>query len=192
MAARLTGKRVALLVTDGFEQVELTSPKEALERAGAKTFIVSPKKDVVRGWKHTDWGDDFKVDRPITDARAKEFDALVLPGGVMNPDKLRRDDRVRAFVRSFFEQHKPVAAICHGPWTLIDASVVAGRRLTSYGSIRTDLQNVGATWVDEAVVVDGDLITSRRPDDLEAFNAALIAKVAEARQAGKDGVAAET
>jgi len=182
MAAKLTEKRVALLVTDGFEQVELTSPKAALEDAGARTFIVSPKKDVVRGWNHAEPGDQFKVDRPIEAARATDFDALVLPGGVRNPDKLRCDERVQAFVRDFFQQHKPVAAICHGPWTLIDAGVASGRRLTSYHSLRTDLKNAGATWVNEEVVIDDGLITSRTPDDLEAFNATLVEKLAAPAQ----------
>lgn len=185
MAALLTGKHVALLVTDGFEQVELTSPKAALEQAGAKTVLVSVKSDNVRGWQHTEWGDEFKVEQSIEAARAEDFDALVLPGGVMNPDKLRRDERVRAFVRAFFKAHKPVAAICHGPWTLIDAGVAGGRRLTSYPSIRRDLENAGARWVDEEVVEDSGLITSRTPDDLKAFNAKLIEKVAEGQQAGK-------
>jgi protease I len=192
MTARLDGKKIAILVAEGFEQIELTSSRTALENAGAEAFIVSPRKDAVRGWQHTEWGDEFKVDLPIELARAENFDALVLPGGVMNPDKLRRDEHARVFVRRFFEQHKPVAAICHGPWTLIDAGVVEGRRLTSYHSIRTDLENAGAKWVDEEVVVDGDLITSRKPDDLNAFNATLIAQVAEGRQAGKRRATAET
>ncbi len=178
MANTLKGKQVALLVTDGFEQEELTSPQAALRKAGAKTFIVSPKKDTVRGWQHTDWGDSFDVDLPIEVARAEDFDALVLPGGVMNPDKLRRDERVQAFVRNFFTNRKPVAAICHGPWTLIEAGAAKGRTLTSYHSIRTDLENAGANWVDEEVVDDDGLVTSRKPDDLEAFNAKVIEKVA--------------
>ena len=180
MAGRLDGRLIAFLVTDGFEQVELTSPQAALEGAGARTFIVSPRKiDTVRGWQHTEWGDDLKVDLPLALARAEDFDALVLPGGVMSPDKLRRDERVHVFVRGFIDRNKPVAAICHGPWTLIDASVVAGRQVTSYPSIRTDLKNAGARWVDEEVVVDDGLITSRSPDDLEAFNVTLVEEVAQ-------------
>lgn len=192
MAATINGKRVALLVTDGFEQIELTAPKTALDAAGARTAIVSPKDDVARGWKHTEWGDEFPVDVSAKDADADEFDALVLPGGVMNPDKLRRDEYVQKFVQTFFEQHKPVAAICHGPWTLIDAGVIGGRRMTSYHSIQTDLKNAGASWIDEEVVIDSGLITSRHPDDLEAFNAALIEKVAEGPQAPKRRTTAET
>jgi protease I len=178
MAAKLTGKHVALLVTDGFEQSELTSPKAALEEAGATAVIVSPKDDTVRGWRHTDWGDAFKVDVPLDHASAEDFDGLVLPGGVMNPDKLRMDERALAFVRAFFDERKPVAAICHGPWTLIDAGVAKGRRLTSYSSIRADLENAGANWIDAEVVEDRGLITSRTPDDLDAFNTAMIETLA--------------
>lgn len=192
MTAQLADKKVALLVADGFEQTELTAPKAALDGSGANTVVVSPNRDTVRGWKHTEWGDEFEVDLPIGEARADDFDGLVLPGGVMNPDKLRRDEQVQSFVRQFFEDHKPVAAICHGPWTLIDAGVVAGRRMTSYPSIRTDLKNAGASWVDEEVVFDGGLITSRSPADLEAFNATLIEKLAEGRQAGKQSATTRT
>lgn len=174
MAATLTGKQVALLVMDGFEQIELTSPKNALIDAGAQTAIVSPKTDTVRGWQHTEWGDSFNVDVPLKNARPEDFDALVLPGGVMNPDKLRRNEQVQQFVRAFAEHQKPIAAICHGPWTLVDADLVKDRRMTSYHSIQMDLKNAGAAWVDEQVVVDNKLITSRNPDDLEAFNAKLI------------------
>lgn len=179
MQNQLSGKRVAILVTDGFEQIELTSPRDALVAAGAETFIVSPKSDTVQGWNHFDKGDDFDVDLPITSARAEDFDALLLPGGVANPDQLRVDRRVLEFVRDFFTQHKPVASICHGPWTLIDAGVVKGRRMTSYPSIRTDLVNAGAKWSDEACVVDNGLVTSRDPDDLPAFNAKLVEEIAE-------------
>lgn len=176
--ANIEGKQVALLVTNGFEQVELTSPCDAIRTAGGKPVVVSPQKDTVRGWKHTEWGDEFPVDLPIEVARAEDFHALVLPGGVMNPDKLRRDERVQTFVRKFFDAGKPVAAICHGPWTLIDAGVANGRRMTSYHTIQTDLKNAGADWVDEEVVVDDPLITSRTPDDLDAFNAALMGQMA--------------
>jgi protease I len=175
----LSGKKVAILVANGFEQVELTGPKEALEKAGAKVSIVSPEQSRVKGWKLTDWGDEFDVDVPLSEAKADEFDALVLPGGVMNPDKLRRNEWALQFVRAFMESGKPTAAICHGPWTLIDAGVVSGRKMTSYHSIQTDLKNAGATWVDEEVVVDNGLITSRKPDDIPAFNQKLIEEIGE-------------
>ena len=177
MTETLSGKRIALLVADGFEQVELTEPRRALEEAGAEALIVSPAKDQVRGWQHTDWGERFEVDQSLEFAGEGEYDALVLPGGVMNPDQLRRNDRALGFVRAFVDHGKPVAAICHGAWTLIDAGVVEGRRMTSYPSIRTDLVNAGANWVDEEVVVDDGLITSRNPDDLPAFNAKLIEEI---------------
>jgi deglycase len=185
MAGSLQGKRVAMIVTDGFEQVELTAPKEALEREGAKAQIVSPKEGRVKGWKHTEWGDEFPVDVPLKDAKPEDFDALVLPGGVMNPDKLRRNEWVLQFVRAMFESGKPVAAICHGPWTLIDAGVVSGRRMTSYESIQTDLKNAGAHWVNEEVVVDNGLVTSRKPDDIPAFNRKLIEEISEGVHARK-------
>ena len=181
MAQDLSGKKVAILVTDGFEQVELTEPKQALERAGATTHIVSPKPDDVRGWKFTDWGDSFRVDVPLEKADAGGYDALVLPGGRINPDKLRMDERAVAFARSFFEAGKPVGAICHGPWTLIETGVVRGRTMTSYPSLKTDLRNAGADWVDREVVVDQGLVTSRNPDDLPAFCAKLIEEIAEGR-----------
>jgi protease I len=169
MENALAGKRVALLVADGFEQVELTEPMQALIDAGADAQIVSPEEDLVWGWKHTKWGSKFDIDVALDDARAEDFDALVLPGGVMNPDKLRGNKHALYFVREFFTAGKPVAAICHGPWTMIDAGVVRGRTLTSYHTIKTDLQNAGAHWVDEEVVVDGNLVTSRSPKDLPAF-----------------------
>ncbi len=170
----LEGKRVAILVADGFEQVELTEPKKALDEAGAKTSIVSPKPDVVKGWNSTDWGDELRVDVPLDEADPDNFDALLLPGGVMNPDHLRWMPRAQEFVRAFFDHAKPIAAICHGPWTLIDAGVVEGFRVTSYHSIKTDLKNAGAEWVDEPVVEDDGLVTSRKPDDIPAFNAKVI------------------
>lgn len=183
MTKDLNGKRVAIVVTNGFEQIELTDPRDALEEAGASTDIVSIEDDEVKGWNHTEWGDTFAVDVPIDDADPDDYDALLLPGGVMNPDKLRRDERVQRFVRAFFEEGKPVAAICHGPWTLIDAGVVKGRHLTSYHSIQMDLKNAGAEWVDEEVVVDRGLVTSRKPDDLPAFDAKMIEEFAEGRHA---------
>jgi len=176
---KLNGKKVAILVEDGFEQVELTSPKQALEEAGAKTQIISPKRGKVKGWEHTKWGQEFPVDVEIAQANANDYDALLLPGGVMNPDKLRTNKQAVQFVRSFFDQGKPVAAICHGPWTLIEAGVVKGRKMTSYPSIQTDLKNAGANWVDQEVVVDKGLVTSRNPDDLPAFNRKLVEEVSE-------------
>jgi protease I len=175
----LTGKKVAILATDGFEQDELFSPLEALRGAHADVKIVSPAKGEIKGWKHTDWGQKVKVDLPLDQARAEDFDALVLPGGVMNPDHLRQDPKAVQFVRVFFGSGKPVAAICHGPQMLIEAGVVRGRKLTSYSSIRTDLKNAGAEWVDGEVIVDNGLVTSRTPDDLPAFNAKMIEEIAE-------------
>ncbi|HEX4945810.1 MAG TPA: type 1 glutamine amidotransferase domain-containing protein [Blastocatellia bacterium] len=177
----LAGKKVAILVADGFEEVELTEPRQALDKAGATTQVVSPKTDRVKGWNHSVWGDEYMVNVPLSAANPDDFDALLLPGGVMNPDKLRCDQQALQFVKSFFEAGKPVAAICHGPWTLIDAGVVQGRRLTSYESIQTDLKNAGAEWVDEEVVVDNGLITSRKPDDIPAFNQKMIEEFAEGR-----------
>ncbi len=179
MEQKLSGKRVAILVADGFEQVELTEPKKALEDAGARTRIVSPVPEKVKGWNFTDWGETLRVDVPIDQADPDQFDALLLPGGVMNPDRLRRNDRVLQFVRAFFDSGKPVAAICHAPWTLIDAGLVRGRRLTSYESIQTDLKNAGADWINEEVVVDQGLVTSRKPDDIPAFNRKMIEEFAE-------------
>ncbi len=179
MVRKLQDKKVAILVANGFEQVELTEPKRALEAEGAEALIVSPEDSQVRGWKSTDWGDLFHVDVPLSRAKADEFDALVLPGGVMNPDHLRQNDAACDFVRAFFDDGKPVAAICHGPWTLIDAGVVRGRKLTSYASIRTDLENAGARWIDAEVVVDQGLVSSRTPDDLPAFNRKMIEEIGE-------------
>lgn len=174
MARELQGKKVAILVENGFEQVELTEPRKALKEAGAETHIVSPVKDKVKGWKHTEWGDELPVDVRLEDARPNEYDALLLPGGVMNPDKLRLNEKAVRFVRAFFEAGKPVAAICHGPWMLVEADVVEGRRVTSYPSIKTDLKNAGADWVDEEVVTDQGLVTSRKPDDIPAFNEKMV------------------
>lgn len=171
----LKGKRVAILVADGFEQVEMTEPRKALDEAGARTAIVSIAKDRVQGWKHFDKADHFKVDVPIQSADAKDFDALVLPGGVANPDQLRANPQAVAFVKAFFDSGKPVAAICHGPWTLIDAGVVQGRRVTSWPSLKSDLTNAGAQWSDEEVVVDKGLISSRKPQDIPAFNREMLA-----------------
>jgi protease I len=184
-AAGLKGKRVAALVADGFEQIELTSPKEALEANGADVQIVSINPKNVQGWNHDEKADSFEVDLPIAAVKADDFDALLLPGGVNNPDKLRQDQSAVQFVRAFFEQGKPVAAICHGPWMLVEADVVNGRKVTSYPSIKTDLKNAGANWVDEAVVVDNGLVTSRTPKDLAAFNAKLVEEIVEGVHAGQ-------
>ncbi|PWU18648.1 MAG: protease [Verrucomicrobia bacterium] len=184
MNKNLSGKKVAILVTQGFEQAELTGPKEALEEAGAQADIVAPveeKGEKVQAWDETDWGKKFKADVPLNQARAQDYDALVLPGGVMNPDKLRANKNAVDFVRSFFEEEKPVAAICHGPWTLIEAGVVQGRKMTSWPSLQTDLRNAGAQWVDEEVVVDNGLVTSRKPADLPAFNRKMLEEIAEGR-----------
>jgi len=175
----LNGKKVAILVTNGFEQIELEDPKKALEAAGAQTQIVSPDPGTVFGWQHTNWGDKFAVDVPLARASVQDYDALLLPGGVMNPDKLRMNQQAVEFVRAFFDAGKPVAAICHGPWMLIEAGVVKGRTLTSYPSLQTDLKNAGAKWVDREVVVDNGLVTSRNPDDLPAFNQKLIEEIGE-------------
>ena len=175
----LEGKSVAILVTDGFEQVELTEPRKALDDAGAKTEIVSPRVDEVKGWKETEWGDPFDVDVPLDQAKADDYDALLLPGGVLNPDKLRMEAKALRFVKDFFKQGKPVAAICHGPVILIDAGVVKGRTLTSYPSIKADLANAGAIWVDKEVFVDNGLVTSRKPDDIPAFNRKMIEEFEE-------------
>ncbi len=175
----LHGKKIAILVADGFEQVEMTEPRRALEEAGAQTILISPSGPEVKGWQHTEWGDRFKVDLPLDAAQPGEFDALLLPGGVMNPDKLRMNSKAVQFIKHFFESGKPVAAICHGPWTLAEAGVIKGVTLTSWPSIRTDLLNAGAKWVDQEVVVDNGLVTSRKPDDIPAFNRKMIEEFAE-------------
>jgi protease I len=181
----LAGKKIAILVADGFEQVELSKPREALDHAGAVTQIVSPAGKKVKGWNHTEWGEEMDVDVALKSADAGEFDALQLPGGVMNPDHLRMDPAAVEFVKHFFESGKPVAAICHAPWSLIEADVVRGRRITSWPSLKTDLRNAGAEWVDEEVVRDGNLVTSRKPDDIPAFNREMIALFAEGEGRGK-------
>ncbi len=180
MKKRLTGKKIAILIDNGFEEVEMTEPRKALQRQGAEVLIVSPQTDSVCAWRATDWGDEFDVDMPLDQALAEEFDGLLLPGGVMNPDQLRINPRAVEFVRAFIDEGKSVAAICHGPWTLVEADAVRGRRVTSYPSIKTDLRNAGADWVDEEVVVDHGLITSRKPDDIPAFNRAMIESFATA------------
>ncbi|HMN27027.1 MAG TPA: type 1 glutamine amidotransferase domain-containing protein [Caldilineaceae bacterium] len=179
MPQSLQGKKVAILATNGFEEVELTAPKQALEEAGAQTQIISPEEGTILSWQQRNWGSKFPVDVPIAQADADKYDALLLPGGVMNPDKLRLDQKSIDFIRAFFDAGKPVGAICHGPWPLIDAGVAKGRTMTSYPSLRMDLTNAGAKWVDQEVVVDHGLVTSRIPDDLPAFNRKLIEEIGE-------------
>lgn len=179
MENKLNGLKVAILATNGFEQSELFEPKKALEEAGAEVSIVSLKSGEIKGWKDKDWGDTVSVDLTVEEAQADDFDALQLPGGVMNPDHLRMDEKAVAFVRGFFEAGKPIAAICHAPWTLINAGAVNGKTVTSWASLRKDLENAGAKWVDEEVVVDNGLVTSRKPDDLPAFNEKMIEEFAE-------------
>jgi protease I len=174
MADELNGMRVAILVDTGFEQVELTEPKRALEQAGARTFVVSPRQGQVRAWNESDWGIDVAVDVELESANAGEFDALLLPGGVMNPDFLRINETAVRFVRAFIDTSKPVAAICHGPWMLVEANVVAGRKLTSWPSLRTDIRNAGGDWIDQQVVIDQGLVTSRHPGDLPQFCQSMI------------------
>lgn len=178
--ASLKRKKVAILVTDGFEQVELAQPRKALDDAGAETVIVSPKDDYVRSWALTDWDISFPVEVCLDIANAQDYDALLLPGGVINPDALRIIPKAVEFVMKFIDAGKPVAAICHGPWTLIETGAVKGRRMTSWPSLRTDLRNAGADWVDEETVVDGGILTSRNPDDIPAFNLEMIKLFAEA------------
>ncbi|MBZ5508514.1 MAG: type 1 glutamine amidotransferase [Acidobacteriia bacterium] len=170
----LKGKKVAILVTDGFEQVELLQPREALDQAGAETKVVSLKQGPVKGWDMTKWGKEVPSDLTLDNARASDFDALLLPGGVINPDKLRIEPKAVAFVKSFFDANKPVAAICHGPWTIIEAGVAHGRKIASWPSLKTDLRNAGAEWIDKEAVTDGNLVTARKPDDIPAFNRAMI------------------
>jgi protease I len=178
---KLQNKKVAILVADGFEQVELTEPKAALEAAGARTSIVSPSAQRVQGWKHFDKADQFPVDVPLNEAASNDFDALLLPGGVANPDQLRIIPKAVSFIREFFDAGKPVAAICHGLWPLIDAGVAKGRTVTSWPSLKADLVNAGARWVDQEVVTDNGLVSSRKPDDIPAFNRKVIEEFAEGK-----------
>jgi protease I len=181
MADELRGKRIAALVDNGFEQSELVEPMKALQQAGAHVDVVSPQQQKVKGWKGGNWSDEVQVTRPLSEAKADDYDGLLLPGGVMNPDKLRANDEAVRFVKSFVDSGKPIASICHGPWTLIEAGAVRGRRLTSWPSLATDLRNAGAQWVDAECVVDNGLVTSRKPDDLPAFNRKMIEEFAEGR-----------
>ncbi|MEH2108545.1 type 1 glutamine amidotransferase domain-containing protein [Nostoc sp.] len=179
----LKGLKVAILITDGFEQVEMTEPRKALDQAGAETRIVSPKGDRVRAWNFTDWGDEFPVDVALDQAQPQDFDALLLPGGVMNPDILRMQPKAVEFVKSFFDAGKPIATICHGPWTIIETGAARGRRIASWPSLQTDLRNAGAQWVDQEVVVDNNLVSSRKPDDIPAFNREMIGLFSHAGRA---------
>lgn len=182
----LSGRRVAILATDGFEDVELREPLAALRDARAEAKIVSlPGSTSIRGWKKGDWADSIDVDVTVDETSAHDFDALVLPGGVINPDRLRRNERAVAFVREFFEAGKPVASICHGPWMIAEAGAAEGRVMTSFPSIRTDLQNAGAEWIDSEVVVDQGLVTSRSPDDMEAFIGKMLEEISEGVHAGQ-------
>jgi protease I len=179
MSKSLNGKRVAILVENGFEQVEMTKPRQALEDEGAKTTLVSPNDRSVQAMQHDKPGEKFNVDVKLAEARPDEYDALVLPGGVANPDRLRANADAVKFVKSFLDAGKPIAAICHGPWTLIEAGACKGRTMTSWPSLKTDLKNAGANWVDRVVVTDHGLVTSRKPDDIPAFNAKMIEEFQE-------------
>jgi protease I len=177
----LSGTRVAILVTDGFEEVELVQPRRALDDAGATTNIISPKQGQVRSWRFTEWGENFPVDVNLSSADPTDYDALLLPGGVINPDKLRMQQEAVQFVKAFFDDGKPVAAICHGPWTIIEAGHARGRKIASWPSLKTDIRNAGAEWVDQELVRDGNLVTSRKPDDIPAFNRGMIELFSTAR-----------
>jgi protease I len=181
MARKLDGKKVAILVADGFEQVEMTKPREALKEAGAETKIVSLKPGKIEGMNHTEKGDKFDVDLTLDEARPEQFDALMIPGGLYNPDAMRTNEKALGFARHFFRESKPVAVICHGPQLLISADLVRGRRMTSWPAIQVDMRNAGARWVDEEVVVDNGLVSSRKPDDIPIFNRKMIEEFAEGR-----------
>jgi protease I len=181
MSTKLQGRKIAIVATDGFEQVELTEPKKALEEQGASVEVISPKAGHIKGWKFTDWGENTKVDKTFDQANPADYDGLVLPGGQINPDKLRIEPKAVAFVKDFFNSGKPVGAICHGPWLLVEAGVVKRKTLTSWPSVKTDIRNAGGHWVDEEVVTDGNLTTSRKPDDLPAFNERLIREFSRTR-----------
>lgn len=189
MTHTLENRKVAILVADGFEQIELTDPRSALDEAGATTKIVSPMTGVVEGWNHFDKGDKFTVDVPLVEANAADFDALLLPGGVANPDQLRMDEQAVSFIKAFFDAGKPVAVICHGAWPLINAGVVKGRKITSWPSVKLDLINAGAEWVDAEVIVDQGLVSSRNPDDIPAFNKKMIEEFAEGTHEGQKAAA---
>lgn len=181
---KLEGKKIAILTEEGFEEVELTSPREALEKEGASPDIISPKKGKIRSWNQGDWNIEVEVNKQVSEANPDEYDGLLLPGGVLNPDKLRRSKEAVEFTKHFFDSGKPVAAICHGPQLLIETGALQGRKMTSFHSVKTDLKNAGARWEDREVVVDQGLTTSRSPDDLEAFNAKMLEEFAEGVHAG--------
>jgi protease I len=183
MTNELKNKRVAFLATDGVEQVELTEPWKAVEESGGKPDLISLEAGKIQGFKHFDKGDTFPVDKTVEEASPSDYDGLVLPGGVINPDVLRMHDNAMEFVKGFFEQGKPVGAICHGPWTLVETGMVKGRKVTSWPSLKTDIRNAGGTWVDEELVIDRGLFTSRKPDDLPAFCKKLVEEVAEGKHA---------
>lgn len=179
MNGQLSGKRVAILATDGFEQTELMGPKQAIEEAGATTVVVSPTAGEIKGWKDKQWADSLAVDQTLDESSAEDFDALLIPGGLMNPDRLRMDPKAVAFVKAFAESGKPIGAICHGPWVLIEAGAVRDRKMTSWPAIKTDLINAGAEWVDEEVVTDQGIVTSRKPEDVPAFAKKMIEEIGE-------------
>jgi protease I len=185
---KLSGKVIAIVTENGFEEVELTSPKNALEKEGAEVHIVSPQKDKVVSWDKKNWGKEFEVDKNIEEANSEDYDGVVVPGGVINPDSLRRSEKAIAFIKSFFEQGKPVASICHGPQVLIETGALKGRELTSFFSIKTDLVNAGAKWIDKECVVDQGLVTSRNPGDLEAFNKKIVEEILEGKHEGQKTV----
>lgn len=185
MTRNIKGKKVAVLTENGFEEVELTSPKRVLEEAGAIVHIISPQKDKVKAWNHDHWSIELPVDVPLSEARPEDYDALLLPGGVLNPDQLRLNKEAVAFAQHFLEQAKPLAAICHGPQLLIETGMINGREMTSYHSVQTDLKNAGVMWVDREVVVDNGLVTSRSPEDLEAFNRKMVEEITEGKHATK-------
>jgi len=179
MASKLNGKKIAILATDGFEQAELMEPRKALDNAGATTVVIAPRNGEIKGWKLKDWGDKVKVDVTLDEANPHDYDALVLPGGVINPDHLRMDPKAVNFVRQFVSTGKTVAAICHGPWTLLEAGALNGKTVTSWPSLKTDLKNAGANWIDQEVVTDDQFIFSRKPDDIPAFSNAIIEAVSQ-------------
>lgn len=185
MEKQLKNKKVAVVVANGFEEIELTQPVDVLKREGAQVEIISPEKEKVRAWSEKEWGKEYKVDKQIDAVNAQDYDALVLPGGVMNPDKLRTNREVIAFVSGFFDDSKPIAAICHGPWTLIETGELKGRKVTSYPSLKTDLENAGAKWQDVEVVTDNGLVTSRTPSDLPAFCKKMVEEIAEGSHANR-------
>lgn len=173
-SSNLKGKRIAILATDGFEQVELIEPRKALDMAGADTIVIAPKSGEIKGWDHKEWGESVTVNKTLDEVKPDQFDALLLPGGVMNPDHLRMNHKAVQFVREFAQSGKPIAAICHGPWMLVEAGIVRGKTITSWPSLKTDIRNAGGNWVDKEVVTDGQFITSRKPGDIPAFNRTII------------------